>query len=236
MGEKRKPSRWVFLPGLDGTGEFFGPFLRHLPEWVVPTPVRFPGDQELGYDELFDFVSVRLPKTEPYVLVAESFSGPLAIRLTAAEPPGLRATVVSASFVRNPLPRAFRSLVGEWLFRRPMPKAMVTAILTGRTAPNELSDLFYHVARQSEPRVLAHRAREALSVDETESLRRCRLPIMFMNGKRDQLVRGHNARWLKKIRPDVPHLMLDASHCLLQIQPEEAARRIVEFLEEKGVE
>lgn len=228
----KRRTRWIFLPGMDGTGEFFAPFLRHLPASVEAVPMRYPGNEPLGYDELFSFVRERLPVEEPFLVVAESFSGPLAVRLAASQPPGMIGAVVSASFVRNPLPNCLRRLVGNWLFNRRAPRAAVTAIVTGTGAPDELYDLYYHVMEQAEPSVLAHRAREALSVDECDSLRRCRLPLLFLKGKRDHLIWSHNARLVQRVRPDLPVVPIDASHCLLQMQPEQALAAIRKFAED----
>lgn len=230
-----KPVRWIFLPGMDGTGEFFAPFIKHLPATVEPVTIRYPGDQKLGYVELFDFVMKRLP-TGPFLLVAESFSGPLAVRIGASEPPGMIGGVVSASFVRNPLPRFLHSLAGGWLFRRQLPRWLSTAIVTGGDTSEELFQLFKHVMGQTTPEVLGFRAREALQVDATADLQRCRLPLLFLQGGQDHLILGHNAKVVRQLRPDYPIKKLNTSHCLLQRRPEEALAAIREFAGERGLD
>ena len=68
----------VLLPGLDGTGELFKPFIDSLPPGIEPILVSYPPKEKLGYGELSDYVMSRLPKDEEYLLVGESFSGPIA--------------------------------------------------------------------------------------------------------------------------------------------------------------
>ncbi|UUZ51553.1 alpha/beta hydrolase [Massilia sp. B-10] len=46
----------------------------------------------------------RLPPAEPYFLLGESFSGPVAIALAAERPPMLLGLILSCTFARNPLP------------------------------------------------------------------------------------------------------------------------------------
>ena len=43
----------LLLPGVDGTGELFGDFVKMLPGWIKPHIVRYPRDQRLLYDQLF---------------------------------------------------------------------------------------------------------------------------------------------------------------------------------------
>jgi pimeloyl-[acyl-carrier protein] methyl ester esterase len=101
----------VLLPGLDGTGELFQSFLKVLPSSLTPQVVSYPTEQYLTYKELASLVrSVLLPQ-EPFVLLGESFSGPLSIKVAALSPPNLRAIILWASFVSNPVPL---SLAG-WL-------------------------------------------------------------------------------------------------------------------------
>ena len=230
-----KPVRWVFLPGMDGTGEFFAPFIKYLPPTVESVTIRYPGNERLGYAELFDLVMAQLPK-ERFLLVAESFSGPLAVRIAASEPTGMIGGVVSASFVRNPLPKSLHYLAGGWLFRRPLPRWLIAAVVTGRDTPAELFQLFEHVMGQTTPEVLGFRAREALRVDVTADLRRCRLPMLFLQGGQDHLILGHNANVVRSLRPDYRVKKLSTSHCLLQRKPEEALAAIGEFAGENELE
>ena len=103
-----RPFTLVLLPGLDGTGEQFAPLLRELPSTIAPVTVRYPVDRALGYEELLPLALEQLPADCPFVLVGESFSGPLAIRLAAQRPPGLRA------LVRGRPPNAGGGLLGAW--------------------------------------------------------------------------------------------------------------------------
>jgi pimeloyl-ACP methyl ester carboxylesterase len=73
----------VLLPGLDGTGKLFAEFVEALKSVVECVVVAYPCDQPMGYGELEGLVVSALPKDRPFVLLGESFSGPLAIRIAA---------------------------------------------------------------------------------------------------------------------------------------------------------
>src|SRR4051812_43266913 len=96
------PLTVVLLPGLDGTGTLFGPVLDHLPPDLRPLVVTYPTEEPLGYEQLLAHVLERLPTSAPFVLLGESFSGPLALMASSRSPVGLRGVILCASFVRNP--------------------------------------------------------------------------------------------------------------------------------------
>ena len=75
----------VLLPGMDGTGTMFSELIASLPAGFEPIVVTYPTDKELGYEELESVVVELLPK-HPFILVGESFSGPIAISLAASAP------------------------------------------------------------------------------------------------------------------------------------------------------
>src|SRR5258706_2862593 len=91
----------LLLPGMDGTGRLFTPLGRALGPRFETRVIAYPRDRVLTYGELG--AQIALPRG-PFVLVAESFSGPIAIALAASRPPGLVGLVLAASFARSPRP------------------------------------------------------------------------------------------------------------------------------------
>lgn len=76
----------ILMPGMDGTGELFAPLIGALGSSIESIVVRYPTDQPLTYSELFPQVRAALPRSGPFVLLGESFSGPLALMLAAEAP------------------------------------------------------------------------------------------------------------------------------------------------------
>lgn len=94
----------VLLPGLDGTGRLFVDFVAALGAEVEVTVASYPTDTPLGYAELTAVARSFLPPDQPFFLLAESFSGPIAISIAQSSPPGLLGVALCCSFARNPLP------------------------------------------------------------------------------------------------------------------------------------
>ena len=71
----------VLLPGLDGSGQFFEPFVKALPSFVQPHIISYPFDGCADYDQVLEYVQPLLPTNRDYFILAESFSGPAALQI-----------------------------------------------------------------------------------------------------------------------------------------------------------
>ena len=227
--------RLVLLPGLDGTGVLFRPFVRSLPPRIDPRVIALPAGEPLGYPELVRYVTPLLPQSGPYVLLGESFSGPLALFLAASGVPGLQGVILCASFIRNPtfLPAWFRFLAGSWLFRLTPAFVQAKALLGGYSSP-ELRQLLAEAHGAVSPSVMSRRVRSLLTVDATAALAAVRVPIGYLQGTLDHVVPASNLRGLWAVRPDVRVYAVAAPHLLLQVQPAAAAEAVTSFVDAIG--
>src|SRR5262245_48931485 len=111
---------------MDGTARLFERFVRAAPADVSATSIALPPDRVLSYDELADLVRGALPPGE-LVLLGESFSGPLALRLAALVQPA--ATILCASFVRAPVALRLGASL-SFLARVRPPKSVVRTLMS----------------------------------------------------------------------------------------------------------
>jgi pimeloyl-ACP methyl ester carboxylesterase len=222
----------LLLPGMDGSGDLFGPLVEALPRAFKTTIARYPHDRALGYAELQAQVDAAAPKSTPYLVVAESFSGPLAIRHAAKRPPCLRGLVLCASFAKNPLPRSlhwFRAFTRRPLLEAHPPRAVLRGLLVNRDTDASVLAATMAVVRRTAPHVLAHRLREIFTVDAQESLAAIDVPVLYLAGAQDRLVGGRGLAQLALRLPRLSSVVLDAPHLVLQTRPLEAAREIARF-------
>lgn len=219
---------WL-LPGMHGTTEMFEPLLGALPSTFDVTPIGYPTDVPLGYDALLERLA---PPGGPFAIVAESFSGPLAIRFAATRPRGLEALVLVSSFARCPVaaPRVAAPLLAPRFFRTPPPPLVVRALMLGPEATDEEVEAVRHRLARVAPEVLAHRLREILRVDVRDAFAHLELPLLYVHGRRDRLVGAGVPRELSKRNPSLRVETLDGPHLLLQRRPAEAAERIARFV------
>ncbi|MBI3269433.1 MAG: alpha/beta hydrolase [Planctomycetes bacterium] len=228
---RMRPIRLVLLPGMDGTGILFRPLLEALPSELLPVVVSYPPDQALGYSELLPLVEAALPKGEPFLLLAESFSGPLAIRAAARRPAGLCGLVLSASFAKSPFRRlpslVIRLLCG--LILRAGPKALASPFLLGFDPPPALKALLLEALSTPSTAVLSLRLRELLAVDATAELRGCPVPILCLAAARDRVLPGSAYAHVLDAFPAAKSVTLDGPHLLLQRAPRAAAEAVRAF-------
>ena len=222
----------ILMPGMDGTGELFAPLIDAFGNSVETCVVRYPPGEPLGYAELLPRVRAALPPSGPFVLLGESFSGPLAIQLAAEAPAGLRGVILSASFANNPIgwfPKFASPLVRPALFRV-MPRFTQAKAILGRYATPELSRLIFRANSAVSPAVMAARARAILAVDVRAQFKACPFPMLYLRGQRDRVVRKSVLKGLLRERPSLQVVTLPAPHLVLQVAPEESARAILAFI------
>jgi pimeloyl-ACP methyl ester carboxylesterase len=222
----------ILLPGLDGTADLFARFLTAATGALDFRRVPYPKDRFLDYTELEALVRRQLPRGEPFALLGESFGGPLALRVAEKRPPGLVGLVLVATFHRKPanpvIARA--SALGPAFFRLPLPPHVVRLLLAGGDAPDELVEEVRAAVRQVPAKVMSARARAALTVDASEPLRRCPVPLLFLGGKRDRLLRSTLPTEIRALQPRAEVRLLDTPHLVIQRRPKEAMRIVEEFL------
>lgn len=226
---------FVLLPGLDGTERLFAPLREKLEPRFDSMVITYPTDRLRSSDELSLDVAKRLPRSR-FTLVAESFSGPVALKVAARNPAGLVAVVLSASFVTCPRPWLawmFGRLMGSWCFRIPMPNWALRVLATGGDARKELCSAIRSALRAVDPDVLAFRVQELMRIDTTSSLLECPVPITYLNGTEDRLIASSAVQVLRAARSDVKVVDVKGPHMLLQAAPGSGARAIAHAVEDR---
>jgi pimeloyl-[acyl-carrier protein] methyl ester esterase len=221
------PNHLVLLPGLDGTGQLFGDFLKALPHTLTTTVVSYPTNRFLTYSELLQLVRAAAPQTGPFAVLAESFSTPLALKYAATNPSNL-AAVVHMRWVCSKSHRELGTTCESGC--KALPRFVIEYFLVGESAPSALILKIREILRLVRPEILSGRIGEVLECDATNDLARTKAPIMYLRGLHDRLLSASCHREILRIRPDVVFATVEAPHMLLQREPQKAANLIVAFI------
>jgi len=222
----------VMLPGLDGTGELFSPMLPLLVADYRVISLPLAGGQD--YQTLTEYVQGKLPN-EDFVLLAESFSGPIAARIAQTPPTSLRGVIFVATFLSPPvavLLGVAQSLPLTRLSRLPFSAALIRWLMLGSQSSDELLEQFRSIVEHLPAEVVQGRIRaiRELRLPEFYSA----LPALYIQARRDRLIPEVKWREFASCFGDISWTVLDAPHFILQTRPEECAVLINRFVESCG--
>jgi pimeloyl-[acyl-carrier protein] methyl ester esterase len=222
----------VLLPGLDGTGKLFAEFVRVIGSDTDTQIVSYPKDEPLGYKELEALVRVVLPVHRPFVLLGESFSGPIAIRVAVNPPTGLAGVILCGTFAKNPYPLlGWAAPIAAWFPLKSLPRWVRAPLMWGSMSPQRAPDQVARAMADVSNVVIRQRIAALLAVDESASLARIRVPVLVLQARNDLVVPRAASRWIVRIARHAQRAEIDGPHLLLQTRPVECAAAVMSFLQ-----
>ena len=217
--------RLVLLPGLNGSSRLFAPLLEQLadiPCQVLELPQQGPQD----HDSLAEALFSQLGDT-PFVLLGESFSGPLAYRLVLCNPTGLQGLILAASFLQPPHP--LTTTVSHLpLPSNLCPPAWLLRLLCLGDAPQDVLRLLQNEIRALPSELLRCRLQAlARLLPPTDQLL---LPTLHLWPQRDRLVMNQVAAGIADHCRNLRQERIEGPHFLLQSRPRACAQAIRSFM------
>jgi len=226
------PPILVCLPGLDGSGTLFDDFLAEVALGWERIVVRYPPDLSSYYD-LVPLVQASMPEWPRVILIAESFSTPIAIRIAAQASGHLQGLVLCAGFASSPLhglTRFLVSAIAPMLFKPEPSEMAVKLFLAGWDAPKHMTTAVREAVRTVPPAVLAGRLKQVLSCDVRAQLSNIYRPILCIRAKRDRLVRPACTQEILRVSRDARLVEIDGPHLILQRQTRLCEQAIADFI------
>jgi len=214
---------------MHGSTDLMDDFVATAPRESRVEAVALP-TQLSDYSELASHFASALRLTLSSILVAESFSGPLAIML--AERIGAGALVLCNTFAKAPYARALGLFPMALMARVPSPSFLLRYFIVGARAPDSVVDQVRRAVETVPASVLAKRARSALRVDATPELARCRCPILYLRGTEDHLIHNWSIDAVTRAATvPVAVVSIAGPHLLLKMSPRESWGAIESFLD-----
>ncbi len=222
----------VLMPGLNGTEGLFRPLLDHAPEDYDVVIISYPTHEKLSYTELVTYTLKALDAIRGrYILVGESFSGPLSLLIASERPSGLVGIILAASFISAPNFRIGRFLPWRISFILTKPLYALRIFLSKKGSSSFTKTTSIELQKVS-PAVLADRIQSVFSVDVAEELRTCAVPILYFRGTKDFVVPRKNLSHIISVNPLVSVVEFNTQHFLLQAAPVESWDAISAFITE----
>lgn len=217
------------LPGLDGTGDLFGPLLQALAARAARA-ISYPFEPEATWETLTRAALDQIDPSEPFVLFAESFSGPVAMRLLSEHGSRCVGYLACATFLSNPAPRllALSALpcVLRLVPRRPPAWAVRRLLLSRSATPaltRQVADTIARVPRRCVRRRLALIRALEPAVAAFDH------PVIYLRGTEDRLVGSRSQAEFAANVPGTRVETLAGPHLLAQERPEVVARLLLDL-------
>jgi pimeloyl-ACP methyl ester carboxylesterase len=171
----------------------------------------------------------QLPLSEPFVLLGESFSGPLAIRIAANPPTNLIGLALCATFARAPVPTLVPlAWLAPFAPARP-PMSLLAWLLLGSWATPALKSTLAEALREVRPAVLRARAVAALRSDASALMPSVRIPALQLTPSRDRLLSRSAFQTLASGLLRCHTVVVSGPHLLLQASAERCAQEVAAF-------
>jgi len=229
----------LLLPGLDGTGQLFEPLLNALQNEtkIEAQVIRYPVNETKTYQELIDFAGDIVQQHRSVNIIAESFSGPIGLKLFEKYPDRIKGLVLVASFITPPRKiwlKLMKFLPIESLLKIDIPNFLIRRYCLGDSASSELILQFKSALKSVSPKVIAHRLSELLKLDKEQFSQINSNKIDYIKALDDKLVpRSCTDELLRVISAEL--IVVKGPHFLLQTKPEECVEIIIKSSNSKQV-
>ncbi len=218
----------VLLPGLHGSTALFERFIALAPPWARCRPLALPTNCSQTFDALADALEPQLRALAPFVLFAESFSAPIAARLSQRLAPHVALLVLSSPLIEAPFAVA-SSIGASFIQSRWIPSWAVAAVMTGGDRP--LAAALLREARSLPQDLLAARLATVAMASRDKLLPYLQAPVLGIGGTSDRLL---SSRLTENLMRDVPfgiYAEIAAPHLIAQVAPDRVWAAISEEFE-----
>jgi pimeloyl-ACP methyl ester carboxylesterase len=182
----------------------------------------------LSYEQLQKLVEDKLAALPDYMLLAESFSGPIAIKIASKNPQGLRGVILSATFTSRPVSLPLFSLLEKTVsFIKLIPVASIDFLLCNN---HQLAVRVKEIIRHIPADVLKTRLQSVAHVDVSLELAQINVPLLYLHPDNDRCLGDHTLKQFTALRPDMQVCRIEGPHLLLQANPAAVSAHVIQFM------
>ena len=225
----------IFLPGMDGTGISFEPLAQALPRDVNVKVIQYPTDRLLSFEETVQCAKEQIQTDqEDVIVIAESFSGPVAIALVGSGQLKAKCLILCSTFARSPRPVLLKILAYlplEFLMKLPLPRFLFKLMVKGGEKTVDLFLAMWQRIKALVPtKVLVHRLKLINQVDVRRLLPGLTIPCLYIQATFDRSVPESSLFDFTEAIPDLRVKRIKGPHFILQAQPQASLTAIQNFL------
>lgn len=218
------------LPGFHGSANLFAPLISHLGTHIEAHPLRF--ESAASIEEHAAIISPSLPANN-VLLVAESFSGLIALALLQQNPDRFKGVVLCAAFARTPMIGLARigACLPTFAYRKtPLKRLVLNHFCLNNTSNMRLKKEVLAAITAVEPITIKKRISVLSATDLRGKLANITTPVLCLAAAHDRVVPRQLVDALVHELPNARIEELAGPHLLLQACPGAAAAAIETFI------
>lgn len=203
---------------MDGTGKLFKPFVEMAPSGFEVRTVTLIQEIGVSFHEQAQVIQEQI--NEPSIIIAESYSGSIALELIKLVPEKILHIYFVASFISSPsrLSR-FGFILPEKLLLAISPKnPILLKYLFGRFLNSEIKEIFTQAIESVDPEVLKFRLTQISKLKSENS--QYSVPATYLVATQDNLVDRKVIDVFKNCFPQLTVVSIEGTHFLLQTNPQ----------------
>ncbi|HVN96969.1 MAG TPA: alpha/beta hydrolase, partial [Syntrophorhabdaceae bacterium] len=192
----------------------------------------YPYDRLLSFEELVSSANEQIQGYQD-IVVAESFSGPIAVFLIGTGRLKTKGLVLCATFAvapRQGMLKMLRYMPLERISNLPFQRIILRFVLGNRNDVDALFPLWQRIKTKVPAKVLAHRMKMLADIDVRRWLPNLSTPCCYLQATRDRVIPPSSVHEFTQVIPDLRIYKVEAPHFIFQAEPEASATVIKEFI------
>lgn len=218
----------ILLPGVDGSGILFEPFIKIFKSEVPVEVMPLTQDSD---QSILNQVSIieNAVGDEEVILIVESYSGLLAYELAKRNKIQINQIFFFGCFLQPP---SLIGKIGRFLPVRLLniiPSKVLAHILFNRWSSPELNQLLSQAIQSINFSNIKKRFKTIATVQKPSQV--IDVPCVYVQATMDNLVSAYNLKTFEELCSNLQVEIVEATHMLLQTQPEAMSQLIHKYLQ-----
>jgi len=227
---KQKP-HIALLPGLDGTGELFEPIIPYLEHKFEISIIAYSSQH--SFLKLVEYARSQLPSNNNISLVAESFSGPVAISMLAQDNVSFGPSVLCATFTKSPyklLADLAKHLPESVYDLDSINQIALDLFGINKTTTKDVRNQVLDALKKTGPKTLKARIKILSELDVSDEIANIQVPLLFIQAEQDKIVSKSTVHKQMLGFDNIRFASVKGPHLLMQANPQECANLIIEHV------
>ena len=221
----------ILLPAFDGTGLMFKSFLQELGNAFNAIVIPYPETGSQDYATLSDYVRSKIPEHEDYIVLGESFAGPIVYDIANKDEKFCKGAVFVATYLTDPSPKVLKKLTSlpasviSFLISRP---TVISKLTLSKAADFEVAKAIAKNFSTVNADIIKQRLKTINSLGDVPPASQLSMPCLNLSATKDKLVMKDKIQEFQNLCSSLDLESSSGGHFILQENPGDSAKIVKE--------